>query len=124
MLLKIDRDVFTAQLLRSAIPKPQFVAEVRYADATLQPEDALIAMVVDQDDRQSNSLAHGGDNFGIHHQVGAISHHDYHFAIGFCQLDSKPSSDLIAHARKTIFHVISFRILGTPETQKLARHPA
>src|ERR1700726_555890 len=57
MLLKIDRDVFTAQLLRSAITKPQFVAEVGYADATLQPEDALIAMVVDQDDRQSNSLA-------------------------------------------------------------------
>src|ERR1700730_13358984 len=117
VLLKIDRNVFTGQLLRPAITISQLVAKIRYADRTLQPEDALVAMIIDQDDRQTQPLAHGCHNFEIHHQVGAVSHHHDHFAIRVRQLDPDTSRNFVAHTRKTVFHVISFRIFWTPKAQ-------
>lgn len=64
-------------------------------------------MVLDEDHYQLDAFGDGGDQFGVHHQVGAVPpHHDNHIPVraaccGFCQrcaLHAQTAGDLVTHA--------------------------
>ena len=43
--------------------------------------DGGVAVVLDQDHNQLDAFGDGGDQFGVHHQVGAVPHHHHDVAL-------------------------------------------
>src|SRR5205823_8182666 len=96
------------------------IVEAFAAACLLQPVDASETAVVGHDDGELCSEHHGGRDFGIEHQVAAVAHHDHDFAFGPRHLDADTPRDLVAHARVTVFDVISAGPRRTPELVQLA----
>ena len=62
----------------------------------LERQDALEAMVVDDDDRQPQVLGDRGDDLRVEHQVGAVSDHHDNVAVSIREPASPIRADRIA----------------------------
>ena len=47
--------------------------EAFLAERAAEPADALVAKVVEDDDRQLEPLLDGGDNLRVHHEIAAVA---------------------------------------------------
>ena len=78
---EVDRDVWAVQPVAGGVAEAQLVAEVRDADEALEGEDALEAVVVEDDDRELQALGDRGHDLRVQHQVRAVADHHHDVAI-------------------------------------------
>ena len=121
---EVDRDVRAVQPVAGGVAEAQLVAEVRHADEALEGQDALEAVVVEDDDRQLQALGDRGHDLRVHHQVRAVTDHHDDVAIGIGQAHPEPGHDLVAHAREAVLDVVGLGILGAPQPQQVAGQAA
>ena len=97
-------------------------AEALRADGLRERADRLVAVVLDEDDRQLDALRDGGDELLGHHQIGAVADHHEHLALGRGHLDAEPAGDLVAHAREAVLDVVALRVARAPQLVQVAGH--
>ena len=108
---------------------PVLGAEALRAEGLGERADRGVAVVLDQDHDQLDPLGDGGDEFGVHHQVGAVPHHHDDVALrpalrGFGQggaLDAEAAGDFVAHAGVGVFDVVAERVPDAPHLVQVTR---
>ena len=89
-----------------------------------QRADRGEAVVLHQHQDDLDALLHRGDQFGGHHQVGAVADHDEHVAVRAGHPDADAAGDLVSHARVAVFDVIALAVAGAPQLVQVAGHRA
>ena len=100
------------------------VVEWRTAAGLLQARDTGVTGVISEYDDDLLVKHDRGGQLVIKHEITAVTDDDDHFAFRPGHLDPHPASDFIAHARITVFHVITARRTGTPELVEFGRQGA
>ncbi len=107
VLLEVHRDVAAGQAVRA--PGRGTAARCRTAAMpTLAGEvlDALVAVVVEDDDRDPDALGDRGHDLRVEHQVGAVADGDHHLALRLGELHADAGRDLVAHAGVAVLEVV------------------
>src|SRR5262245_46787091 len=105
---EVDTDGQAVELARIAPPLIARTEPVA-ADGLRQTTDAGEALVVEHEYRQLHFLLHGSGDLLRHHQVRAVTNHDVHVAVRPRHPDAQTASDLVPHARVSVFEVIATR---------------
>ena len=83
----------------------ELVAEADPGAPHLEPADALVAVVLGDDDGDLQALLNRGHQLGRVHQVRAVADQDEDLAVGLSQADAQAGGDLVAHARVAEFEM-------------------
>src|SRR5829696_3037543 len=97
-------------------------AEAVRADGAREGSDGGEPGVVDQHDGELTTLLDGGDDLGVHHQVGTIATHHVDLAFGGRHLHAEAAGDLVPHARVAVLDVVALRVARPPELVQVPGH--
>src|SRR3712207_1585464 len=118
----VARRLFGVEAYGTSLAVAVVGAEAIRADGARERPDGGEARVVDQHYGELAVLLNGGDDFGVHHQVGSVATHHVDFALGGRQLHAEAAGDLIPHARVAILDVVALGVTGPPELVQVPRH--
>ncbi len=85
------------------------------AAGAAEAADAGEAVIVEKHDVDFEAFLERGDDFLRHHQVGAVADEHVHFARGVGHFRAEAAGDFVAHAGKTVFHVVAAGLASAPE---------
>src|SRR4029453_14282729 len=80
--------------------------------------------VLHQHDDDLDPFLYGGGKLLGHHQVGPVADEDEDLAVGRSELHPEATSDLVAHARVAVLHVVALWVPGAPQLVQIAGHRA
>ena len=102
----------------------EHVIEAGRTGAALQIVDAAVSLVVEYD--HNDFLPHHDrrGQFGIHHHIAPVAHHDKNFAVRQGHLDPEAAGDLVSHAGIGVLDVVSGGPGRAPELVQFARQGA
>src|SRR5579871_1702068 len=85
VLGEVDAHELTVEAARGLLTAAELVAEAVPVRIELQAPNALVAVVLGDDDGDLQPFLHGGFQLGGVHQVGAVADEDIDLAVGLCQ---------------------------------------
>ena len=118
---EVDVDPILGELaVLAAVVEP--AGEALRSAGLRQGGDGAVAVVVDQQDRDLQTLLDGGHDLLAGQQEGAVADEAEDVAAGVGHLGADRPADLVAHAGVAVLQVVGLGIRRPPEPVQVARH--
>ena len=121
---QVDRQDAAVQPPGLAVAVPVLGAEPLHAKGFGQRADRGVAVVLQQHHDDLDALLDRGDQFGRHHQVGAVADGDEDVPVRCGHPDADPAGDLVSHAGEAVFDVVALAVPGPPHAVQVTRQGA